>query len=72
MALHAILCNLRCYLSSDDICHGEECVVSGVHLCLLADTHVRVIGIWLPSMLLLDFDSSSKPGLGLSHNIVRT
>ena len=51
VALHAFLCDLRYYLSSDDVCHDEECVVPGFCLYPIADTHVRVIGGWLPGRL---------------------
>ena len=44
VALHASLCDLRCYLSSHDVRHGEECEVPEVYLGPIVDTHLRVIG----------------------------
>lgn len=44
VALHAFLSDLRCYLSPDDVCHGEECVVPGLYLGPVLDTYIRVIG----------------------------
>ena len=44
VALHAVWCDLRCYLSFDDVRHGEECVVMGVYFGPIVDVHVRVIG----------------------------
>ena len=44
VALHAFLCDLRCYLSSHDVRHCEECEVPEVYLGPIVDTHFRVIG----------------------------